>query len=135
MTKKPSRKTLSFAEAEGKIKFPSVLEWGELDQRVRSALWNCLYRYFRAHIGGDEILGQSWYIAPLGDILRREYTERRHGFISDFIEHYPSKKSCLDDCAAIFRQWDYVELFDFLTFILRDYDCPNGLYPVRLTPA
>lgn len=45
VTKKPSRKTLSFAEAEGKIRFSSLLEWGKLDQRVRADLWNCLFSF------------------------------------------------------------------------------------------
>ncbi len=127
MTKNPSRKTLSFAEAEGKIRFPAVLAWGNLDQRVRAALWNCLFPYFDAHIGGDDLLGQSWYATPLGEILRRDYVQRRHGFISDFIEHYPSKRQCLEDWASIFRQYEYIELFDFLSSFLRDPDCPKAV--------
>jgi len=124
-TKQPNRKTLSFAEAEGKIKFPAVLEWGKLDQRVRAALWNSLFPFFDEHVDHDDIFEFSRYFDPLGSILRREFLKRRHGFTSDFIENYPSKKHCLDDWAAIFRQWDYIDLFDFLTFFLRGEECPQ----------
>jgi hypothetical protein len=126
MVKKPSRKTLSFAEAEGKIRFPLVLEWGALDQRVRAALWNALFPFFNGHVAGG-VLESSYYTPPLGGILRREYVQRRHGFVSDFPDHYPNRKFCLDDWSAVFRQWEYVELFDFLTFFLRDKDCPKEL--------
>jgi hypothetical protein len=125
--KKASRRTLSFAEAEGKIKFPSVLEWGQLDQRVRAALWNSVFPFFDEHIEYDQIFEHSSYCGPLDSMLRREYVQRRHGFVSDFIERYPSKKHCLDDLAAIFRQFDYIELFDFLTFFLRDEECPQDV--------
>jgi hypothetical protein len=127
VTKNPSRKTLSFAEAEGRIKFPSVLEWGHLDQRVRAALWNSLFPFFDEHVEYDQIFEHSQYCEPLDSILRREYVHRRHGFISDFMESYPTKKYCLDDLAAIFRQWDYIELFDFMTFFLRDEECPQDV--------
>jgi hypothetical protein len=125
VTKKLSRKTLSFAEAEGKIRFPGVLEWGQLDQRIRAALWNGIFPFFDEHVVYHEISEYSEYYEPLNSILIREYVDRRHGFVSDFVEKYPSKKHCLDDLAAIFRQWDYIELFDFLTFFLRDGECPQ----------
>lgn len=123
LSKLPDRKRVSFAEAEGKMRFPAILEWGQLDQRVRSALWNALHPFFENHLDAD--LTGSYYLSPLEDILFREFVERRHSFASDFIYRYHSKERCLDDWASIFKQYDYVELFDFLTFILRDPKMPK----------
>jgi hypothetical protein len=125
MTSNEYRKKVTFAQAEGKIRFPSALKWGELDDRMRAALWNSLHWFFDAHVKSDEIEGGSYYIPPLGSMLLREYLHRRHGFQSDFISHYRSKAQCIADWAAIFKQWDYVDLFDFLTYFLRDRDCPK----------
>lgn len=94
---------------------------------MRAALWNSLFPFFDECVGEDILEQHSRYHEPLGDFLRREYVQRRHGFVSDFIENYPSKKHCLDDWSAIFRQWDYIELFDFLTFFLRDEECPQDI--------
>lgn len=125
MVKEPNRKRLSFAEAEGRPIFPEILQWGQLDQRVRSALWNSLYPFFDQHIDSD-IMG-SYYLSPLEDILSREYIERRHGFASDFIYRYRSKEACIADWASIFKQYEYIGMFDFVTFILRDPECPKSL--------
>ncbi len=76
---------------------------------------------------GELLADGTSYLPPLIDILRHEFVHRRHGFLNDFIEHYPNKKMCLDGLSAIFRQWDYIELFDFLTFFLRDDECPQDV--------
>jgi hypothetical protein len=121
------RTKISFADAEGKIRFPGVLKWGELDQRLRATLWNAVLPFFEEQIGWDNIYRRSFYRSPLGEILQREFVERRHSFESDFINHYRSRESCLEDWASIFKQQDYVELFDFVTFFLRDPKTPKRL--------
>jgi hypothetical protein len=52
---------------------------------------------------------------------------RRHGFANEFVDTYPSKKFCLEHWAQFFRKSDYIEIFDFVTFFLRDDACPTTL--------
>jgi hypothetical protein len=121
------RKKVTFAEAEGKVRFPDILRWGELDQRVRASLWNSLLPFFTENVRSRPYESSSYYSEPLRTILLGEFINRRHGFGSDFIWHYPTRARCIEDWAGIFKQWEYVELFDFLTFFLRDSSCPNEL--------
>jgi hypothetical protein len=129
------RTKVSFADAEGKVRFPNILKWGELDQRIRAGLWNALLPFFSNHIREANFVRRgsftyaTEYSSPLNEILLREFLERRHSFASDFVTSYPSRHVCLNDWASIFRTWEYVDLFDFLTFFLRDRDCPGALIP------
>jgi hypothetical protein len=123
MTK--DRKDVSFAEAEGRDQYPDVLKWGELDQRLRAALWNRFWIYFDRWVEEAQYDADTNYLPPLHDILIREFVHRRHGFANEFKESFQSKETCIAHWAAFFRKADYVELFDFITFFLRDRDCPD----------
>jgi hypothetical protein len=125
--KKADRKRLSFAEAEGRPRFSGVLEWGALDQRLRAALWNVFCLFFDAHIRREGLAESARYLSPLKDILLRDHLERRHGFLNDFSIYFHHKAHCVAEWAGFFRSADYVELFDFVTFFLRDSGCPKDL--------
>jgi hypothetical protein len=119
------RQRSSFAEAEGRVQYPDVLKWGELDQRIRAALWNRFWIIFDTYTNSSSGYG-SYYNSPLKEILLREYVKRRHGFANEFQDRYSNKEICLAHWADYFRTVDYIELFDFITFFLRDSKCPSA---------
>ena len=58
--------------------------------------------------------------------MAREFIYRRHRFISDY-EDYFSKERWIENWSKFFKEANYVEIFDFLTFFVRDSDCPANL--------
>lgn len=121
------RSNMSFAEAEGKYQYPDALKWGEVDQRLRAALWNRFWIFFDNLVRESEYSSNAYYLPPLQNILLREFVHRRHGFANEFKESFRGKDSCIAQWAALFRNSDYIELFDFITFFLRDRECPQDL--------
>jgi hypothetical protein len=122
------RTKVSFAEAEGKAKFPAVLEWGQVDQRIRAALWNALYVSFNEHLEYDRFADHKDHSLrePLSGLMFREFVNRRHRFIRDYEADF-YRSDFLDEWSNFFKNSDYVELFDFITFIVRDPTCPEDL--------
>jgi hypothetical protein len=120
------RTKISFAEAEKKAKFPAILDWGEIDQRLRSALWTPVFLFLDDHMEHDELTdGPPYSLSkPASNIMTREFVHRRHRFISDYKENF-YKDEFVEVWSAFFKKSDYVEIFDFLTFIVRDRDCPK----------
>lgn len=127
MVDEPDRKKLSFAEAEGLAQFPSILRWGEIDQRLRAAIWNKFWVFFDVWIQEYSHSSATYYREPLNSILLREHVKRRHGFGSEFKDTFVGKKNAVGHWAEFFRNADYVDLFDFVTFFLRDRECPSDL--------
>lgn len=118
------RTKVSFAEAEGEL--PSILKWGQIDQRLRSSIWTPFYLFFDGHIdweinrGGDN----HYLKKPLSHILAREFVYRRHRFVHE-LEDYFDKDEFIHWWSDFFKNSNYVELFDFITFFVRDGDCPK----------
>jgi hypothetical protein len=136
MVSDKDRPNLTFAEAEGKVQYPGVLKWGELDQRLRAALWNRFWIDFDNWIDESESSYDTHYEAPLRFILLREHVHRRMGFANEFQETFQGKKAAIAFWAKFFRSSDYIELFDFIMFFLRDRDCPSDLKkPPTIIPA
>lgn len=119
------RTKVSFAEAEGQPRFPSILNWGALDDRLRSAIWTPFYLLFDDHI--DRQNKGYCFVDPVGAILIKEYVFRQHKFISDFPEYERIRDRLIDRWSSYFKAKDYIELFDFVTFFLRDENCPLSL--------
>jgi hypothetical protein len=107
----------SFSEAEGKSTFPSILKWGEIDQRLRAALWNLVYSFLSSY------KRYSDWGEPVASIMRREFISK-HGFID---EYRVDSNEQFRKLKNLFSQSDYVEIFDFVTFLVRDPDCPKAL--------
>jgi hypothetical protein len=118
------RTKVSFREAEGKPLFPAVLKWGEIDQRVRADLWNALYPIFKAGVTHQG--GSRRYSRPLGGILFREHVNRRHLFANEF-DAVPYEDELIARWQAFFSKDSYLEIFDFITFLIRDKDCPSKI--------
>ncbi|HUI12442.1 MAG TPA: hypothetical protein VL048_03115 [Xanthobacteraceae bacterium] len=118
------RTKVSFAAAEGRPKFPGILEWGQLDQRLRAAIWNRFWFVLDEHLEEPDDGFDAEYISPIKQILLREFVNRRHQFANEFKSAFHSKEECFREWTKFFRDADYIELFDFVTFFLRDRDCP-----------
>ncbi|MBX3548286.1 MAG: hypothetical protein KF748_03955 [Xanthobacteraceae bacterium] len=122
------RSKISFEEAEGKSKYPDFLKWGELDNRIRSAIWNALYAsIFFDGIDEHTYSVETFYEQPLHDILLREFIHRQHGFANEFKASFQGKNNALATWSNFFRDSDYVEVFGFLTYFLRDRECPKNV--------
>ena len=121
------RTKISFAEAEGKTKFPAILKWGEVDQRLRSALWTPIYLFLNSNIKLQTNSGDYYWDRPVSSIMLRDYLHRQHRFISDFKTSFYPRDSQLEDVKNLFSKADYVALFDYITFLVRDRDCPADL--------
>ncbi|WP_147407852.1 AbiJ-NTD4 domain-containing protein [Rhodopseudomonas palustris] len=121
------RTKVSFAEAEGKSRFPPILQWGEIDERLRSGLWNVIYLFLKSHIKFNASTRYYSLVDPAASILIREHVHRRYEFFSDYTNRFSSDDVYLNNWADYFRKRDYIELFDFITFLVRDPDCPAQL--------
>ena len=121
------RTKVSFAEAEGKL--PAILKWGEIDQRLRSSLWTPFYFFLDEHIEytnpGSRYSPDSLR-EPAKSIMLREFVFRQHRFINEHNEYF-SKQTYVHEWSEFFKTSNYVELFDFITFLVRDPDCPAPL--------
>jgi PAS domain-containing protein len=120
------RTKVSFAEAEGRFRFPGALKWGEVDQRLRSALWTPFYFFLSKATFFDPNRGHQLR-EPAFELFINEYLCRRHSFISDFQQSRFRSDSYIKEWEPVFKQGDWIELFDFITFIVRDGNCPREL--------
>jgi hypothetical protein len=121
------RTKISFAEAEGRSKFPAILNWGQIDQRLRTALWTPIYVFFSANIKFDGPTANFFWGEPVSSILFREFLNRQHGFINDYTSHFFPRDFLLAKFQKMFASADYAELLDFVTFLVRDPACPAAL--------
>jgi hypothetical protein len=122
------RTKVSFAEAEKRPRFPAILKWGEIDQRLRSALWTPVFLFLEDHFQYDQYTdGPGYFLKePAGSIMTREFVHRRHRFISDYKQNF-YKDEYIETWSTFFKKSDYVDLLDFLTFVVRDPDRPSSL--------
>lgn len=131
------RAQVSFAEAEGKANYPSILKWGELDQRLRTALWTPFYFFLDNGIAFDrdseDYDGSHYFKDPQKSVLIREFVNRRHKFVHEWKDYFV-RENCIKQWAEIFKKQDYINLLDLITFVVRDRDCPPDLIE-RLSEA
>jgi hypothetical protein len=122
------RTKVSFAEAERKSKFPAILKWGEIDQRLRSVIWTPIFDFFDQHIEYNPYSDGPAHslTTPASSIMIREFVLRRHRFINEYDEEF-LRDHYIKTWAEFFKKSDYVDIFDLLTFIVRDPDCPASL--------
>jgi hypothetical protein len=122
------RTKVSFAEAEERARYPAILKWGELDQRLRSALWTPIYFFLDDSTHFDQYSDGPGYSLrdPAQSIMLREFVNRQHQFVSDYKTKF-SKDAYFASWRNFFKSSDYIEFFDFITFFVRDRDCPKDL--------
>jgi hypothetical protein len=121
------RRKTSFREAEGASEYPALLAWGQIDRRVRAAIWNAIYLFFEEYIPVADY-GRMYINGDIQALLRHEYIFRQHGHLDVFDENIEGDR---DDYVAGWKNFfmvaEYVELFDCLQFLMRDPHCPDDL--------
>jgi hypothetical protein len=115
------RSTISFRQAEGVEALPSQLALQEISPALTARLWSVVYAYLaeaKTHVDyGDSVVGSPWR-----NILKRWYVLHEN-YLSDEI---PTKHSTvLGNVKKIVTSPDYLVVFEFLQFVIRDYDCPR----------
>lgn len=106
------RHNLTFAQAEGAEPLPSQLKPKELSAELLARLWDVVHRSLFQHGSPGE---------PWQSIFKREWIGRRHKFIDEFPHNYGM---LFADIKRIFSSNDYIEIFDWIQWIIRDRQVP-----------
>jgi hypothetical protein len=119
------RRTLTFAQAEGVEPLPQPLKLGEISQELRALLWKVFYHSLlkaeKSSVLGDvhPWVGDRWH-----SILRDKHVHFDHRMADDFENDFTT---CSAAMRAIFENGNYVQVFDFIQFVLRHRSCPHDL--------
>jgi hypothetical protein len=118
------RRNLTFAQAEGHEALPQPLELGEVSQQLRALLWAHFWSMFKTS-AADQYGGvRSEIQHPWSRILLERYLYVEHGMLDEFDYSFPHHHKKM---ARIFKDGDYIEIFDFVQYVLRHRDCPRNL--------
>lgn len=116
------RKHLSFAQAEGAAALPTQLGLGVVSPEMRARLWAVIYGSVDstvAHATYSRLLGSRWE-----RVLRGYSLDVLHRFVDDFDRNVvPWEK----ELRGLFEAGDYIMIFEFLQYVVRHRDCPQGL--------
>lgn len=120
------RREVSFAQAEGVEGLPTQLQLKQLSVELRSYLWKVIFDSFQESIDYERrVYPRSYYfVTPWRDIFRDWWIKKLHKFIDEFGNSY---ESWTDRIKNIFVIGDYIEIFDFVQFVLRHPKCPYQL--------
>ncbi len=114
---------LRFGQREGVNPIPKPLQLGELSPELRAALWAITYDSLSGSRQYPRMGGPPWYDHPWDEILRVRHVVVLHKPIDEFSEGCVYHDGPLKD---LFFSGTYVEVFDFLEFVMRSEDCPSG---------
>ena len=113
---------LMFGVREGVREIPSPLKLGELSQELRSLLWEVTYDSLTQSVSHSP-MGRSWLSSPWNEILSRRHVLVLHQPKDEFSNDHTYHIGLLK---VLFFQETYVEVFEFLEFVMRSSDCPYG---------
>src|SRR5262245_41011947 len=111
------RKRLTFAQAEGAEPLPQPLALKEVSQELRARLWGIVQGSLASHWYNNGTRSGGLQ-KPWNAILRRKHIERDHKMADEFNDHY---KELVYEVKRIF-EGNYVHMFDFLQWLLRQHD-------------
>ena len=114
---------LRFGQREGVNPIPKPLQLGELSREMRSALWAIIYESLTETKNRLTMGSPPWYGQPWDDILKRWHVVVLHNPIDEFS---PKCRYLDGPLKELFFSGTYVEVFDFLEFIMQSNDCPRG---------
>jgi hypothetical protein len=109
------RRRLNFAQAEGVEPLPTQLQLREISQQLRALLWELLYLSIKADV--DE-RGDSWEAILYNFHVRRQFLPADR-----FDKHL---HALVNPVRTIIYDGNYVNIFDFLQFVLRHPSCTSG---------
>ena len=114
------RRKLTFAQAEGVEALPSQLRLKEVSPELRARLWLVIQVSMRVDATGETRpgrLGRKWY-----SILLARWIFIQHQMVDLFDASYSSQ---LEMARQLINAGDYIQIFDFLQFVMRSADCPK----------
>jgi len=114
------RENLTFEQAEGMAPPRTALAPGEISRELRALLWALLHDEIeRSTAPASGRLTEPWRT-----ILADEFVLHQHNMIDDFPALWPDYRPSLK---RLFSDGDYVDIFGFLEWILRDRQTPRTL--------
>lgn len=118
------RKSLTFEQAEGRVPLPTQLGPKTISQETRALLW-----YFvHASIAYEEDYQRPRSQYPIADpwhtIMLREWILRQHRPVDEFNDQFVLQQAVIKQRIM---SGDYVQVFGFLQFVLRNDKLPEGL--------
>lgn len=117
-----TRRTVTFAQAEGAAPLPAQLKVKQISQELRSLLWFVMHaqleesRYFNQETNRYEVS------APWDRILLDTHIFHYHRMVDEFSDEYYGQLSSLK---SLISSGSYIDIFDFLQTVLRHYKCPK----------
>lgn len=118
-----SRKNLTFAQAEGVEPLPSQLQLRTISSELSAALWAMVHTSLDEAIIVPSVYGGSTYLDdPWKSMLKRWWVVSQHRNIDEF----PSPSKIHGIVKAIVTSRNYIEVFEFIQFIIRQKECSPG---------
>jgi hypothetical protein len=120
------RKRLTFEQAEGAEPLPTQLQFREISDELRAALWHLFYKSFQTALStGSGIYAVAPFLEhPWDRILYDMHVLRDHKMADEFSARWEDLGPILK---GIFSDGDYVTVFGFVQWVLRHPDCPYRL--------
>ncbi len=118
------RRRLTFEQAEGAEPLPTQLRTKELSQQLRSRLWMVVYESMKDGTRRSEFGGGAFFTDQWRSIFYNWHALRANLMADDFVN---DANTLTRQAKAKFSEGDYVEIFGFLQFILRERNCPHRL--------
>jgi len=116
------RKKMTFAQAEGVEPLPAQLEAKEVSAELRAVLWRIVFESMRRacvypkYVGGNALMGEPWV-----SILYDKHVHRDYGMADEFSDDFDELSG---QVKRIFDSYDYIQIFDFLQWVLGHSKCP-----------
>jgi hypothetical protein len=123
------RTKVTFSQAEGLEPLPQPLKLGEVSHALRNKIWKTVRRYMKSDCGVTTDFNQREYIyGDWKEIIKSLFVEyggapSRYNDGWDFNEDFISRHIFgSEDCEVEFNK-----VFDFVQFIMRSDECPEGV--------
>ena len=114
---------LRFGEREGATKIPGQLQCGELTPELRSLLWAVTFASLKKSIKYPPVSGYAFFSRPWNALLKTRHVFILHKPIDEFS---PECRYHVDPLKQLFFRGTYIEVFEFLEFVMGAKDCPYG---------
>ena len=112
---------LSFGEREGAAKIPGPLNLCELSPKLRSLLWEATFESLADSVMRPGLGAYPWFDQPWGTILKTRHVAILHKPVDEFS---PECRFHINPLKKLFFEGTYVEVFEFLEFVMRSNDSP-----------
>lgn len=117
------RTQVNFAQAEGVEPLPQQLKLKTVSKQLSALLWAIIHSELDGATGYTEIYGDAYLKQPWKNILIRWWVTELHRNVDEF----PSPEKITSVVKSKVTSTDYVEVFGFIQFLIRQPDCPLQL--------